>query len=461
MTGLIMILIYVVVATLSIRWIARYEGHYSIAFIFSIIAFAYGAGIPIELIMTGEEHVQVTSFFVLRGVSPDISWMIYILATLSVPFFCLGYILSGYSALKPEEHDIARYHNSIADNIPYAVLGIVLASLIIIFWRYSDVFVQAASSYILSSELQYTNAVAFLLYYLVYVGIAILAAIIGATQKGWGSLLAVPLWLAGIYLAIYTHERAPLALTALSMAYVLFHKTRGSGWLVAVSSIGAMVLLFAVTPIFSMLRSGHYQANEILPQLIEGYGLSLRNLDPAGPIYSIVMYLKDTPALQLGSTYISELSIFIPRFIWPDRPADLAEAFAREYMADWTPGMGFGYSPYAEAILNFGPYFAFIHFLIFGFMWGMFWRGTKFFFEINNPAERMNGNIRSIAFDALYRVAGFYLILMFFRGFFAAVFKELTMVLAPIFLFCVILYICKWFIPQKPTPIRGHLGSHT
>lgn len=455
MIGVFMILLYIAVATVCIRWIAKYEGYYSIAFVFSVVSFAYGAGIPIELIMRGEENVRITSFFELTGITTNISWIIYMMSLLSIPCFCIGYVMSGFSAIRPKNQKLSDNHSSMADYIPYAVLALALLSSALISVKYSDVLTAAHSSYHLSSELQYTNSIAFLLYYLIYASIAILAAIVAIKVKGWGMLMAGLLWFAGIYLAFFSHERAPLVFNALSIAYVFFFKTKGKGWLVALASVAAMVMLFVVTPIFSMIRSGEFEVHELLPQLINGYGFSLKNLDPAGPIYSIVMYVQDTPALQLGSTYITQLGVFIPKFIWPDRPIDLSEAFARDYMADWTPGMGFGYSPFAEAVLNFGPYFAPLHFLVFGFAWGCFWRVTKFFTEFNNKKERMRGAVISVPFDALYRVAGFYMILMFFRGTFVGVFKELTMVLAPVFLLCVLLYVGHWFIPKTARPAFG------
>lgn len=455
MIGSIMILLYIVVATICVRWIAKYEGYYSVAFVFSVVALAYGAGIPIELIIRGEENVQITSFFELTGITPSVSWVMYMMTLLSIPCFCFGYIMSGFSALRPSNQARAERHSSMADYIPYAVMTLALLASALISVKYRGVLEAANSSYHLSSELQYTNSIAFLLYYLVYASMAILAAIVGAKIKGWGLLMAGVLWFAGIYLAFFSHERAPLVFNALSIAYVFFYKTKGKGWLVALSAIAAMFLLFVITPIFSMIRSGAFTPEQLIPQLINGYGFSLKNLDPAGPLYSIVMYIKSTPALQLGSTYISQLGVFVPKFIWPDRPIDLSEAFAREYMADWTPGMGFGYSPFAEAILNFGPYFAPLHFMVFGFAWGLFWRCTKFFAEFNNKRERVNGAILSIPFDALYRVAGFYMILMFFRGTFVGVFKELTMILAPVFLLSVIVYIGHWLIPKSARPAFG------
>jgi hypothetical protein len=455
MTGFIMIIIFVLVATLCIRWLARYEGYYSIAFIFSLLAFAYGAGIPIELILRDESTVTVSSYFTLTGFTPDISWIIFTMSVLSIPFFCLGYVLSGFSALRPDNHNKAKFHKSLSDYMPYALMTIALISTLLITFRYQNVIQSASSSYHLSSELQYTNPIAFLLYYLVYVTIAILAAIIAVRHGHKGLIMAGLLWFAGIYMAFYSHERAPIALTSLSIGYVLFHKTKGKGWLAAGSAFAAMILLFVITPIFSLARSGEFELHEIIPQLISGYGISIRNLDPAGPVYSIVMYIKDSPPLELGSTYLSQLGVIIPKFIWPDRPVDLAENFAREYMANWTPGMGFGYSPYAEATLNFGPYFAPLHFLIVGLVWGLFWRAVKFFMEVNNSYERSKGPIISIPFDALYRVAGFYIILMFFRGTFVIMFKELLMILIPIFVFCCLLYAAKTLIPSRTTPNYG------
>ena len=454
--GIFMVGLYVLVATICVRWLSKYEGHYNSAFIFSVVAFAYGAGIPIELILREEDSVAITSIFTLTNITNDVNWIMYIMTMLSIPCFCMGYILSGFNALKPKNHEKAERHESLVENyLPFAMLALVLMSAFLISWKFSGVLAEANASYQASSELQYTNSVAFLLYYFVYVGIAVLAAALGVKQGAWGLLLSGLLWFSVVYLAFYSHERAPLALAALSMSYVFFHKMKGRGWLVAIAALGAMSLLFIVTPIFSMVRSGEFEAHELIPQLINGYGMSLKNLDPAGPLYSIVMHIVDSPPLQLGSTYISQLGVLVPRALWPDRPVDLSEAFAREYMADWTPGLGFGYSPYAEAVLNFGSYFAPLHFLIFGLIWGLYWRCAKFFLEFNNTKERLNGSVMSMSYDALYRVVGFYLILMFFRGTFIGVFKELTMTMVPLFAFCFMLYIAKWLLPQRTRPALG------
>ena len=55
---------------------------------------------------------------------------------------------------------------------------------------------------------------------------------------------------------------------------------------------------------------------------------------------------------------------WIPSFIWSSRPIDLGTQYAMDNIQSYTKGMGLGYSPIAEGVLNFGYFGPFIHYFL-------------------------------------------------------------------------------------------------
>jgi hypothetical protein len=82
------------------------------------------------------------------------------------------------------------------------------------------------------------------------------------------------------------------------------------------------------------------------------------NNEFAGPYYSVVDAAEVSPALRWGNSYADSLLFFLPQGLYPGKkPLPLANEFALEihnrYATAYFPVSGWGYSPVAEAYVNF------------------------------------------------------------------------------------------------------------
>lgn len=153
-----------------------------------------------------------------------------------------------------------------------------------------------------------------------------------------------------IVLAFSIFSKDPLIFSGLSVMcgmYRLFPRHQLS---VVVASIGGLflVLLFLV-PTFSSYRATG-MVEFVNPA---GSDPMLLYSDARGPYATLVLaagreiYVAVNP---LWETFV----LWIPKWVWPDRPLDASEAFAVATMPGWRPGFGVGFSPFAEAVLRFG-----------------------------------------------------------------------------------------------------------
>jgi oligosaccharide repeat unit polymerase len=68
-----------------------------------------------------------------------------------------------------------------------------------------------------------------------------------------------------------------------------------------------------------------------------------------------------------GATYLEALGVLVPLAIWPDRPLAVGEWYAAHfYSAVWEQGGAFGFSPVAEAYMNFATPGVVLIFFLFG-----------------------------------------------------------------------------------------------
>ena len=69
------------------------------------------------------------------------------------------------------------------------------------------------------------------------------------------------------------------------------------------------------------------------------------------PYWVFTQHLRDRfLELALGTTYFEQLQVLIPRVL-RGQFLDLTDAFAvKQYGVDYLPGLGFGFSPWAEAM---------------------------------------------------------------------------------------------------------------
>lgn len=174
--------------------------------------------------------------------------------------------------------------------------------------------------------------------------------------------------------------------------------------IVGVSLVVSVLILVFVIPSFSSYRNTG-KLEFINPK---DFSLPFLFSDASGPFSALVL------AIQRGNVVILEplwqsLTLWVPRVIWPTRPLDAAESFARAIMQNWQPGYGLGFSPFAEAQLRFGTILS----PILLFLSGLSISGLQKY-TLKRVAP-------SIALSAMLVVHG-YLLFTFMRGTFSGIF---------------------------------------
>ena len=129
---------------------------------------------------------------------------------------------------------------------------------------------------------------------------------------------------------------------------------------------------------------------------------------------SLVDSIDSREELLFGLSYLRGFFIFVPRFLWPDRPLDLSEEYARNTISRWQPGQGMGFSLMAEAFLNFWWLGPVLQYLMIGYLWGKSWAWLRRRFSPVEPAY----------WQTLYGTFGFYLLILMHRGPVAGLIKQ-------------------------------------
>ena len=104
--------------------------------------------------------------------------------------------------------------------------------------------------------------------------------------------------------------------------------------------------------------------------------------------------------------------------------ADPAETVARENISNWSEGQGMGYSLLGESYLNFNYLGAFIQYFMIGYLWGKIWNFFK------RKISKINYHI----WLSIYYTLGVYILFVMHRAFFASIFKQLIIILIPMYL---------------------------
>lgn len=173
-----------------------------------------------------------------------------------------------------------------------------------------------------------------------------------------------------IVLSFAIFSKDPLIFAGLSMMcgmYRIYRKHQLS--VVATSIAGLLFALMFLVPSFSS-----YRATGIVEYINPASSdPMLLYSDARGPYATMVLavgreiYVAVNP---LWETFI----LWIPKWVWPDRPLDASEAFAVATMPGWRPGFGVGFSPFAEAVLRFGLFLSPLLLLLIGvFMSALEW----------------------------------------------------------------------------------------
>ena len=164
---------------------------------------------------------------------------------------------------------------------------------------------------------------------------------------------------------------------------------------------------------------------EVLKYLLSTFGV-FRFTDPAGPMHVFFVLVIDNEnfSYQFGKTYLNAFYNWIPKFIWADRWLDPAETVARENISNWSEGQGMGYSLLGESYLNFNYLGAFIQYFMIGYLWGKIWNFFK------RKISKINYHI----WLSIYYTLGVYILFVMHRAFFASIFKQLIIILIPMYL---------------------------
>lgn len=189
-------------------------------------------------------------------------------------------------------------------------------------------------------------------------------------------MVAIAISVTQISWAVYSSEKISLLAVSASWLSILMI----SNWRHRVSKKTALLIIGILMPssllimvFYGVLRSGVTDldlAYDIFTSNISRLGVEGVHVgDFGGPYWVFTQHLRDRfLELTLGTTYFEQLQILIPRVLRGDFQ-DLTDAFSmKQYGADYLPGLGFGFSPWAEAYMNFRVVGFFIQGLMFGFL---------------------------------------------------------------------------------------------
>jgi hypothetical protein len=179
-------------------------------------------------------------------------------------------------------------------------------------------------------------------------------------SKNPGSVFAIGAVLMCV-LAFATYSKTPL-IFLFFLGLVFAHRMAGRFQLLVVTAfiLAFGLSLVTILPTFAVYR----YSGEI--KLVDFADMNVQQIfsDARGPLFTNVISLEYANSLNIPSLLHSWI-LWIPRYLWPDRPLDVAEAFAQAYMPGWQPGFGYGLSPIAEGILRFEPFAAPLIFIFF------------------------------------------------------------------------------------------------
>ena len=175
-----------------------------------------------------------------------------------------------------------------------------------------------------------------------------------------------------------------------------------------------LAILFIIGSAFLLIfvkGFSYYQGGEDIVSAMQlGYqNFDITSIDPAGPYLAIALAFSRPSEYLLGLSYWLDIQNILPKFIYPDRLPTMSVVFAETYIDDYLPGKGFGFSPIAEAYMNFGLNGIILEFVIVGIFWGALWRSLR---RSLGTALRLSG----FDFLLLYQVIGYYFIFMAFRS---------------------------------------------
>lgn len=412
--------LYVTILIGGIYRFRNSEGLISTFSVFGITGFFYYLAVPIECAITGNDYIALgdnNNNPLLDNTKIAIAFM----SVLALTGFYFGLKLSKFSYVV--NLDRTNYHDK---TTPKGIVFLILFSFIILVSLFSNKIV-LSGTYEGNVDTSYNNPFYTLLvdWFVLSCSIICGASIIKNNYVNYVSILySIP----GFYWGIYASTKDQMLIAALGL---LTYFTVANPIKNILLLILGFIFLILIAPLgllwFSLYRSGIVVNKEALISVLEK-GI-IRNTDPSGPIAIFNDLYNSNIELKFGATYIDTFYLLIPKFIWVDRPLDIAEKYAQETLKYWLPGQGLGYSLLIEGYLNFSFLGVFLQYFVIGLLWGVTWSHVK----------NIVVKISVYVWFSLYTIFGFFLLIIIHRSPFSGTPKQMFLTL-PILLILMVVF---------------------
>lgn len=422
--ALLMILVALAISIYVVRLHAPSEGVFSTVFFFTLGAWIYFLAIPIEIILRGTDGYELRHVITVAA-PPLVFFKMYLMGLMAIVGFSIGYGWSGFSSRgadmlssrAPDNH-VGQYRA-----IEWAMGLLWLGCIALVGVLYHGQMERVLLSYTDSYQIQHKHPLLALLFITIALAQAMLALFM-ILRRRWGWILMGALLLAGnIVLAILIYKKGPAIIAIIAATYAYFYLFKNKSLALVLMLGGLLVFLFGAINVFhGFFQLTSWHPAKFLPEFFSLFEATFTTIDGAGPAAVTLLTIEQHEGLQWGWTYLQGFLLFVPRGLWPDRPLDIAESFARDIMPNWVSGQGMGFGPIAEAYMNFGAAGAFIPFLVFGLSWGWSWRVFR---SIARPFGA------AVQTDIIYRVMGYFVLILCFRAFMVGTYKQLFIQMVP------------------------------
>ncbi len=391
---------------------ARYQTYFGSVFISAVSFFAYYMAIPLEMLLTGDGFARDDHG--VRWIEPEHRLEMIGYGALAFLSFCIGLQFHPVAGLKKQLCVLTSFNDTAPRSILWLTGGCFFVLSLVIAQNSALIFDYASrvAFYYSNPAFSYIVTIASVTY-----SMLLFVWIQGHTLSvARALLLATPMLAFGLL----SGSKWPILMVLLALSTLIWrYRLVRRRLFIPLAFVGILGLGSFALISFSLYRGG---AEESAAQFLSERGNGIfRWSDPAGPLLSLHDSIKNAPSeLLYGRSYAQALVQWVPRFIYPDRPIDLSEAYARTYIADWSEGVGVGFSLMAEALMNFGRVGIVVQYLFLGIFWNIFW----------GIISRMMSH--RLLFAALYYVYGGYILIVMHRGPVSGIFIQLAQIVMPI-----------------------------
>lgn len=341
--------------------------------IFSISFLYYQFMIPISMTLLGDYQTYTNGYSV--AVTPAIMNQLSFTLFAGFAAFTIGYKIVGSPlsdrVLRPSAEERRDARNDVR-----SLLLLAGAILLVMLLLYRDELVSLFSGYEAKISIGYTaSTFSWLFKEMILIGAVVLNHII---FRGSRPITTAALAILGfLVLSVASSGKDGMVLAMLSGVCCAVRVAPRRQWLGLGALLAAtFIALLYLVPVYTVYRGG----GGIVLDAGKLAGSDIVYSDALGPFVVLITLMYGAVSLPAPSIFLSPF-MWIPRAIWPDRPVDMAESFAREFMAGWQAGFGMGYSPVAEGYQRFGlligPLVLFLTGLIFALLQAGFVRVSR------------------------------------------------------------------------------------